>query len=150
MSTATITSKGQITVPADVRMALNIDARDRVEFLEIQPGRFEVIAATWSVREVKGMFGKAARRVVDRRNEWCHRGQRCLGRMIGLDANVLVRYIMQDDPAQSRKATRLIEPVTDEQPGFVSIVASMELVRVLLSSYELTRLQVASAVGPLA
>jgi AbrB family looped-hinge helix DNA binding protein len=61
MTTATLTSKGQITIPADVRRALNVQTGDRVEFVQVQPGRFEVVAATRSVRELKGMFGKPAR-----------------------------------------------------------------------------------------
>ena len=63
MSTATLTSKGQITVPAAVRAALGVDAGDRVEFVEIAPGRYEFIAATRSVTALKGMFGKARRSV---------------------------------------------------------------------------------------
>lgn len=64
--------------------------------------------------------------------------------MTGLDTNVLVRYIMQDDPKQSPKATRLIESMTARAPGFVSLVAAIELVWVLSSSYRLTREQVVS------
>jgi AbrB family looped-hinge helix DNA binding protein len=63
MSTATLTSKGQITIPADVRRDMNVDAGDRVEFVQVEPGRYELIAATRSIRELKGMFGKAKRRV---------------------------------------------------------------------------------------
>jgi AbrB family looped-hinge helix DNA binding protein len=63
MSTATLTSKGQITVPAAVREALGVDAGDRVEFVEVAPGRYEFIAATRSVKDLKGMFGKARRAV---------------------------------------------------------------------------------------
>jgi AbrB family looped-hinge helix DNA binding protein len=63
MSTATLTSKGQITVPAAVRQALGVDAGDRVEFVEIAPGRFEFIAATRSVTALKGMFGKPRKAV---------------------------------------------------------------------------------------
>ena len=63
MTTATLTSKGQVTIPVDVRRALNVGAGDRVEFVQIEPGRFEILAATRSVRELKGMFGKAARSV---------------------------------------------------------------------------------------
>ena len=58
MTTATLTSKGQITVPAAVREALGVDTGDRVEFVEITPGRYEFIAATRSVTALKGMFGK--------------------------------------------------------------------------------------------
>jgi AbrB family looped-hinge helix DNA binding protein len=63
VSTATLTTKGQITIPAEVRRKLNVEAGDRVEFVEIEPGRFEVIAATRSVRELKGRFGKPTRTV---------------------------------------------------------------------------------------
>lgn len=63
MTTATITSKGQITIPADVRRALGVDAGDRVEFVEVEPGRFLFIAANRSVTELKGLFGKPARAV---------------------------------------------------------------------------------------
>lgn len=63
MTTATLTSKGQITIPADVRRALNVQTGDRVEFVQVQPGRFELVAATRSVRELKGMFDKPARAV---------------------------------------------------------------------------------------
>lgn len=63
MSTATLTSKGQITIPADVRRELNVGAGDRVEFVQIEVGRYEVVAATRSVRELKGLFGKANRTV---------------------------------------------------------------------------------------
>jgi antitoxin PrlF len=58
MTTATVTSKGQITIPAQVRDALHVNAGDRVEFVEIMPGRYEFIAATRSVTELKGLFGK--------------------------------------------------------------------------------------------
>lgn len=63
MSTATLTSKGQITIPADVRRTLNVQAGDRVEFVQIGPGRYELVPATRSVRELKGLFGKRDRTV---------------------------------------------------------------------------------------
>jgi AbrB family looped-hinge helix DNA binding protein len=58
MSTAALSSKGQITIPARVRAALGVEAGDRVEFVEVAPGRFEINAATRSVTALKGMFGK--------------------------------------------------------------------------------------------
>jgi antitoxin PrlF len=63
VSTATLTTKGQITIPVDVRRALNVEAGDRVEFVQVEPGRFEVVATTRSVRELKGRFGKPKRSV---------------------------------------------------------------------------------------
>jgi antitoxin PrlF len=63
MTTATVTSKGQITIPVDVRLRLQVEAGDRVEFVEVAPGRFEIVAATRSVTSLKGMFGKARKAV---------------------------------------------------------------------------------------
>ncbi|MGA1464036.1 MAG: PIN domain-containing protein, partial [Steroidobacteraceae bacterium] len=51
--------------------------------------------------------------------------------MIGLDTNVLVRYIMQDDPKQSPKASTLIESLSADHPGFISLVSVVELYWVL-------------------
>lgn len=65
--------------------------------------------------------------------------------MIGLDTNVLVRYIMQDDPKQAAKATKLVEGLTTEAPGFITLVSVVELVWVLSSCYDLSRAQVAQA-----
>jgi predicted nucleic-acid-binding protein len=67
--------------------------------------------------------------------------------MIGLDTNVLVRYLTQDDPVQSRKATELIEGrLSERNPGFVSIVAMVETVWVLERAYGLASQVVAEAV----
>ena len=63
MATATLTGKGQITIPVEVRQALRLDSGDRVEFVEVEPGRFEIVPATRSVTALKGMFGKPRRTV---------------------------------------------------------------------------------------
>ncbi len=65
--------------------------------------------------------------------------------MIGLDTNVLVRYIMQDDKAQSALATRLLESLTAESAGFVPLVVVVELAWVLSSAYGLDRTQLVDA-----
>ena len=78
----------------------------------------------------------------DRRARCGRRVTREIEDVIGLDTNVLVRYVMQDDPRQSPRATRLIESFTTEHPGFVSVVALIELVWVLSGSYGLGRAQV--------
>ena len=56
MSTATVTSKGQITIPAQVRAELGVNTGDRIEFVEIGEGQFAIVAATRSVRELDGIF----------------------------------------------------------------------------------------------
>jgi antitoxin PrlF len=64
MPTATVTTKGQITIPVRVRSALGLDPGDRVEFVEVEKGRFLIVAATRSVRELKGLFrGKRSKPV---------------------------------------------------------------------------------------
>ncbi len=59
--------------------------------------------------------------------------------MIGLDTNVIVRYVAQDDPKQSPKATRLIESLTADAPGYVDVVSVVELVWVLTDCYALDK-----------
>jgi predicted nucleic-acid-binding protein len=67
--------------------------------------------------------------------------------MIGLDANILVRYLAQDDPIQAAQATELIERhLTAAKPGFVSVVAIAEMVWVLRRSYRFDRERIAVAI----
>ncbi|MHB8317811.1 MAG: PIN domain-containing protein [Acidimicrobiales bacterium] len=69
--------------------------------------------------------------------------------MIGLDANVLVRYITQDDPEQSRHATALIETLDEQAPGFVSVIALAELSWVLARAYKVTSVDIATVIRKL-
>ena len=67
--------------------------------------------------------------------------------MIGLDTNILIRYLTQDDPVQSRKATEIIERrLSAAHPGFVSVVTMAEAVWVLDRAYGLTDQEIAAAV----
>jgi antitoxin PrlF len=58
VSTATVTSKGQITIPKEVRDALGLESGDRVEFVAAAPGVYEILAASKDVRELKGMIAR--------------------------------------------------------------------------------------------
>jgi predicted nucleic-acid-binding protein len=67
--------------------------------------------------------------------------------MIGLDTNVLVRYLTPDYPIQSAKATEIIERhLTEQNPGFVSVVAMVETAWVLDRVYDLGRHDIAAAI----
>ena len=67
--------------------------------------------------------------------------------MIGLDTNVIVRYLAQDDVRQAAVATRLIEgSLSAEARGFVSIVTLAEVVWVMTSNYRAARAAVADIV----
>jgi predicted nucleic-acid-binding protein len=59
--------------------------------------------------------------------------------MTGLDTNVLVRYLTQDDAKQAAQATQLIEnTLTVASPGFISLVVLTELYWVLGNVYSVT------------
>lgn len=60
MPAATVTSKGQITLPKSVRDGLGVDAGDRVEFVELEKGVYHVVAATRDIRELKGSIPRPA------------------------------------------------------------------------------------------
>ncbi len=67
--------------------------------------------------------------------------------MIGVDTNILIRYIAQDDVAQSRRATKFIEnECSADVPGYVGIVVLVEVVWVSESVYGAARGEVADIV----
>ena len=66
--------------------------------------------------------------------------------MIGIDTNILVRYFAQDDPVQSPQATQIIECLTEDQPGFVSLVTIAEMVWVLDRTYGMSDQEIAGTV----
>jgi len=66
---------------------------------------------------------------------------------MGLDTNVLLRYLAQDDPKQSPRATEIIERrLTEQNPGFVSLVTILEVAWVLKSLFKRSRQQIANDV----
>ena len=69
--------------------------------------------------------------------------------MIGLDTNVLVRYVAQDDAVQARKATAMIESLTADRPGYVTQVALVEVVWVLGRAYGAERAEIAQVIETL-
>lgn len=69
--------------------------------------------------------------------------------MIALDTNVLVRFLVQDDPEQAELATGVIDQLTDDARGFVSREVLIELVWVLERAYRLGRVEIAIALDGL-
>jgi predicted nucleic-acid-binding protein len=69
--------------------------------------------------------------------------------VIGLDTNVLVRYITQDDSKQSASASALIESLDETSPGFVTLMTVVELAWVLESAYSFSRMQFAQVMQTL-
>ena len=69
--------------------------------------------------------------------------------MIGLDTNVVVRYLTRDDPTQWPLAVKLIRSLSSDSPGFVSLVVLAEIVWVLEDSYGFTRERIEEVVDVL-
>lgn len=69
--------------------------------------------------------------------------------MTGVDTNVLVRFLTQDDPGQSAQATALFASFSEDAPGYLSREVMVELVWVLERAYDLTRAEIAGAVDGL-
>jgi antitoxin PrlF len=63
MSTATLTSKGQTTIPKDIRDRLRLKPGDRLEFVVQADGRVLMVPATIHARDLKGLLAPAKRRV---------------------------------------------------------------------------------------
>lgn len=67
--------------------------------------------------------------------------------MIGLDTNILVRYLTQDDPVQSAKACEIIERrLSEDRPGYLSVVVLAETVWVLDRAYGFDAAEIAAAI----
>jgi predicted nucleic-acid-binding protein len=58
--------------------------------------------------------------------------------VIGLDTNVVVRYLVQDEPDQSAMASTVIDALTEKDPGFLSLVTVVELYWVLRRAYKIS------------
>lgn len=70
--------------------------------------------------------------------------------MLGVDTNVLVRYLIRDDPPQYEKARRLIDrEVTKGEPVLVSLLVLLETEFVLRSRYELAKADIVTAFSAL-
>ncbi len=69
--------------------------------------------------------------------------------MIGVDTNLLVRYLAQDDTTQSPLASQIIDGFTPEAPGYISQVVLVETVWILTRSYRMSREAVASVIETL-
>ena len=63
MPTATITSKGQITLPQQVRNDMGLTAGDRVDFIRMEDGHYAVVPASHSIKSLKGIIPRPGRPV---------------------------------------------------------------------------------------
>lgn len=63
MATATLTSKGQVTIPREVRLGLGVGAGDRLDFVRLEDGNYAIVPASHSIRSLKGVLRRPARPV---------------------------------------------------------------------------------------
>jgi len=148
-----ITVKGQATIPKPIREHLGLQPGDRVKFF-VHPDGSVVLLPKRSASAIRGMVKSRSPRARDHRANDRSSCRRCFESksaattpMIGLDTNVLILYLTQDDPVQSAKATAILERrLTPKNPGFVSVVAMVETVWVLDCAYGLTAQEIATAV----
>jgi len=69
--------------------------------------------------------------------------------VIGLDTNIIIRYLAQDDAKQSAAATRLLESLTTQSPGFITSVVLAEVIWVMEDLYGADRTQIGDIVESL-
>jgi antitoxin PrlF len=63
MAVSTLTSKGQTTIPGEIRRHLKLKPGDRLEFVVEPDGKVVLVPATVDVRELKGCLAPAPRRL---------------------------------------------------------------------------------------
>ena len=63
MATATISSKGQVTLPREVRATLGVSAGDRLDFIRLEDGTYAIVPASYSVRALKGLLPRREKAV---------------------------------------------------------------------------------------
>lgn len=66
--------------------------------------------------------------------------------MIGLDTNILLRFLLNDDPLQSPKARALLRSLTTNEPGWIGLATILEVAWVLGNSKAMTREGVAQMI----
>ena len=109
MPSSLITAKGQTTIPKAIRDRLRVGPGDRVDFVVQPDGTVTVEPALQGVAPLKGLLARKGRTAGQRRGHAPGDPEARDRTMIGLDTNVLVRYLMQDDAAQARLASTVIE-----------------------------------------
>ena len=69
--------------------------------------------------------------------------------MIGIDTNIVVRYLTKDHPIQTTLAVKTIRSLSPEEPGFISLVAIAELTWVLETCYRFDKVELVEVLDTL-
>ena len=146
-ATATLTSKGQTTIPKEIRDRLGMKPGDRITFTLMADGTVLVRVKRKSIldgaaeRSDPRIDPRACRRVAQEGTQGSsHRTNGAV--MLGLDTNVLVRYLVRDNEAQFERARRLIRRTAAAEGVFVSLLVLQETEWVLRSRYDLSKAEI--------
>lgn len=150
MSQSTVTSRGQTTLPKDVRRALALTPGDQLRYVILDDGQVRILR-TRPVSDLAGILrrdGQVPVSLADM-DAAIAAGAQDEELVTGLDTNVLVRYLVQDDRAQAAMATQAISALTEEMPGWIAREVLVETVWVLERAYRLSRTDIANAIDGL-
>jgi len=144
-----VTSKGQITLPKEIRTKLGLRQGDRVRFVIEDDGRVRLLPAKRDISELVGSC--PGRSEASRPEEIDEPSSSPSGdmysAMIGIDTNVLLRVIIADEPKQAEAARNFIrETCSSDDPGYVSHITLVELVWTLAKAYQFSREDISRAV----
>jgi len=134
---ATVTQKGQVTIPAQIRRRLNVRPYQKVNFVEkedtfyIEPHR-DFLSLKGSIKsKIKYSDFMADKKVLKYiANEYKKKTL--------VDTNVILRFLLNDNPNQAQEAEDLFEKAENNQLEIPDIIIA-ELIFVLLSVYKLSR-----------
>ena len=75
MVSATVTSKGQITIPLEIRKLLKLNTGDRLQFVQSSPGHVELVVCNVSFSSLRGILPKPGRpATIEEMNETIRKG----------------------------------------------------------------------------
>ena len=143
MVSASITTNGQITIPKEIRDYLKLDSGSKIAFVIDENGIVKLIPLNLPIQSLSGILSSWT--------ECCKFGRNGTTiadvPVIGVDTNVLVRYLTKDDEQQGKKVTELLE--SGEQ-CFIGNIVLCELVWVLRGKpYQFSREEISSTVEAL-
>ena len=152
MTSTTITTKGQVTIPKAIRDSLMLNAGDKIEF--IVTGKREALIRPISkkVDEVFGILHKDSEKTVSVEEMNAGIRQKNQGDlpMIALDTNVIVRFLVRDDETQAQTVYQLFKQAEQRKQVFwVPLPVVLETLWVLDSVYAIPRQKILDAVSDL-
>lgn len=150
MTLATLTSKGQVTIPKAVRESLQLHAGDKVEFVITEKREALLRPITRKVDEVFGQTSQNRKKAgfCGKNGKWHKTEDERTLQMKAVDTNVLIRFLVRDDIQQAENVYRLFkEAEASKQSLFVPITVTLETIRVLEWVYNVPRMEILDSIN---